>query len=343
MKPNQLPELDHSKKLNSNVRLPRRLRSSAKLRDLVSETSIDIRKLVMPIFVQEGKGIRTQIQSMPGIYRYSPDKELDRELQEISDLGINTVLLFGLPNKKDAFGSQSYDASGIVQQALERIKNLNNDLVIISDVCMCEYTDHGHCGILSTDGKVDNAKTLMSLGRIAVSHARAGADIISPSAMMDDQVSAIRTALDSEGFSSVPIMSYSAKFASSFYGPFREAADSAPSFGDRRTYQMDYRNLRESMKEIELDIQQGADIVMVKPALSYLDVIREARTNFPVPIATYNVSGEYSMIKAAALNGWIDEERAVDEILLSMKRAGADIIITYFAKESASRSKGMKL
>jgi porphobilinogen synthase len=342
MKTDQIPKLDESAKLDPNLELPRRLRSSARLRDLVSETNIDVRKLVMPIFVQEGKAVRAEIKSMPGIYRYSPDKELDREIQEISDLGISAVLLFGLPAKKDAVGSESYNPKGVVQQALHRIKNLNEDLIVISDVCMCEYTDHGHCGLLSTSGKIDNARTISSLGKIAVSHARAGADMVAPSAMMDDQVMAVRTALDSEGFSSIPIMAYSSKFASSFYGPFREAANSAPSFGDRRTYQMDSRNIREAMKEIELDIRQGADIVMVKPALPYLDVISEARKRFTVPIATYNVSGEYSMVKAASLNTWIDEAGVVIEILASMKRAGADIIITYFAKDFASRSKGSK-
>jgi porphobilinogen synthase len=342
MKTDRLQELDASKKFNPNIELPRRLRSSSRLRDFVSETNIDPGKLVMPIFVQEGSGVRAEIKSMPGICRYSPDEELDREIQEISDLGINAVLLFGLPTKKDAVGSESYDPKGVVQQALKRIRNLSEDLIVITDVCMCEYTNHGHCGLLSPSGKIDNERTIYSLGKIAVSHARAGADIVAPSAMMDDQVMAIRTALDSEGLSSIPIMSYSSKFASSFYGPFREAADSAPSFGDRGTYQMDSRNIREAMKEIELDIRQGADIVMVKPALSYLDVISEARKKFNVPIATYNVSGEYSMVKAASLNGWVQEEGVVKEILLSMKRAGADIIITYFAKFFASKFSGAK-
>ncbi len=321
----------------STAQQPRRLRSTAKLRSLVSETFVDNGHIVMPIFVQEGRGLKQKIDSMPGIFRYSPDIELDKEIEELTNAGINTVLLFGLPRKKDAVGSDAYNPDGVVQQAIMRIKNLNEDVVIICDVCMCEYTEHGHCGILNGRGEVDNQKTLGYLTRIAEAQASAGADIVAPSAMMDDQVASIRAALDTSGFKSVPIMSYSSKFASAFYGPFREAADSAPKFGDRKSYQMDSRNIREALRETELDVDQGADILMVKPALPYLDVISAVRQKFNLPLATYNVSGEYSMVKAAAMNGWIDEERAVDEILHSMRRAGADIIITYFAKQYARR------
>lgn len=320
---------------------PRRLRSSSNLRELVSETKIDVGHLVMPIFVQEGERVKSEIQSMPGIHRYSPDKELEKEMETISNLGINSVLLFGLPKRKNASGTEAYSPTGVVQKALESIKNLNQSTVVICDVCMCEYTDHGHCGILR-EGVVDNAMTIATLGKIAVAQARAGADIVAPSSMMDDQVAAIRSALDSEGFQNVPIMSYSSKFSSAFYGPFREAANSSPQFGDRRTYQMDPRNSREAMREIALDIKQGADIVMVKPALAYLDVISAARRKFNVPLAAYNVSGEYSMVKAASLNGWIDERRAIEEILNSIGRAGADIIISYFAKQYASYSREAK-
>lgn len=291
----------------------------------------------MPIFVQEGSGLKQKIQSMPGIYRYSPDKELDKEIEELTRVGISSVLLFGLPKKKDSVGSGAYDPDGVVQQAVRRIKNLDEDVIVICDVCMCEYTDHGHCGILNHKGVVQNEKTISYLGRIAEEQAKAGADIVAPSAMMDDQVGSIRTALDADGFESVPIMSYSSKFASAFYGPFREAVDSAPQFGDRKSYQMDWRNIREALRETQLDVDQGADILMVKPALPYLDVIGAVRQRFAQPIAAYNVSGEYSMIKAAAMNGWIDEDKVVDEVLHSIRRAGADIIITYFAKQYASK------
>ncbi len=292
----------------------------------------------MPIFVREGNAIKEKIDSMPGIFRYSPDKELDKEIEEISNAGINAVLLFGLPNTKDALGSEAYNPDGVVQQAVRRIKSIREDMIVACDVCMCEYTDHGHCGILSVRGEVENDKTIEQLGRIAVSQAMAGADIVAPSAMMDNQVAAIRKALDLNGFGSLPIMSYSSKFASAFYGPFREAAGSTPKFGDRYSYQMDPRNLREALRETKLDVEQGADILMVKPALSYLDVLSALRREFTLPVAAYNVSGEYSMIKAASINGWIDEERIVDEILNSIRRAGADIIITYFAKEYLTRT-----
>jgi porphobilinogen synthase len=291
----------------------------------------------MPLFVKEGERIREEINSMPDIFRLSPDEMLDRETLELKALGIRAVLVFGLPARKDSVGSEAYNDKGIVQQAVRRIKQVDPELVIISDVCMCEYTDHGHCGVLDQRGYVRNDETTDLLGKIAVSHARAGADVVAPSAMMDYQVLAIRKAIDSGGFESTPIMAYSSKYASSFYGPFREAADSAPSFGDRKAYQMDPRNVREALRETALDVQQGADIIMVKPALPYLDVIRAVREEFDLPLAAYNVSGEYSMIKAAALNGWIDEERVVDETLHSIRRAGADIIITYFSKEFARR------
>lgn len=330
----------HARK--ASVQQPRRLRATAALRSLVSETKIDIDHLVMPIFVQEGSGLKQKIESMPGIYRYSPDKELDKEIEEITRLGINSVLLFGLPKKKDPLGSEAYSQNGVVQQAIRRIKSMNEEVVVICDVCMCEYTDHGHCGILNRKGMVENEKTISYLGRIAETQAKAGADIVAPSAMMDDQVGAIRAALDASGFESTPIMSYSSKFASAFYGPFREAADSTPQFGDRKSYQMDSRNIREALRETQLDVDQGADIIMVKPALPYLDVIRAVRQRFTLPLATYNVSGEYSMIKAAAINGWIDEDRVVDEVLHSMRRAGADIIITYFAKQYAAKINGKK-
>ncbi|HKW03829.1 MAG TPA: porphobilinogen synthase [Nitrososphaerales archaeon] len=312
---------------------PRRLRLSDGIRSLVSENEITPEHLVMPIFVKEGSGIKEEIDSMPGIFRYSPDKSLDQEVNEINDLGIRAVLLFGIPGKKDAFGSESYNRNGVVQSAVRRIKETFPEMVVICDVCMCEYTDHGHCGLLNEQGQVENDKTTDVLGKIAVSQARAGADIVAPSAMMDNQVISIRNALDSSGFANIPIMSYSSKYSSAFYGPFREAASSAPSFGDRKSYQMNSANVREAIRETRLDIEQGADIVMVKPALPYLDVIRAIREKFDLPLAAYSVSGEYSMIKAAALKGWIREEQAVSEALTSIKRAGADIIITYFAKQ----------
>jgi porphobilinogen synthase len=293
----------------------------------------------MPIFVREGNHIKEQIDSMPGIFRFSPDENLDGEIFEIQSLGIGAVLLFGLPNKKDSYGTEAYNENGIVQQAVRRIKQSNTDLAVICDVCMCEYTDHGHCGILNQRGQVENYESIELLGRIAVSQAKAGADIVAPSAMMDDQVLAIREALDSEELESTPIMSYSSKYASSFYGPFREAAGSSPSFGDRKAYQMDPSNVREALRETRIDVEQGADIIMVKPALAYLDVIRAVRGEFDLPLAAYNVSGEYSMIKAAAMNGWVDEDKIVDEVLHSIRRAGADIIITYFAKDFARRWK----
>ncbi len=290
----------------------------------------------MPIFVKEGSGIKEEIESMPGIFRFSPDSSLDAEVSDLEDLGINAVLLFGLPSKKDSSGSEAYNPSGVIQQAVRRIKQMIPEMVVICDVCMCEYTDHGHCGILNGRGYVENDKTAELLGKIALSQARAGADIVAPSAMMDNQVLEIRRALDASGFENTAIMSYSSKYSSAFYGPFREAASSAPSFGDRKSYQMNPPNVREAIREAQMDIEQGADIIMVKPALAYLDVIRAVREKFGLPLAAYNVSGEYAMIKAAALNGWLDGKRAMEETLTAIKRAGADIIITYFAKEFLS-------
>jgi porphobilinogen synthase len=346
MNPSQIAQFEEGRVkefvTTDNNQRPRRLRSSPRIRALVAETSLDIEHLVMPIFVREGTGLREKIDSMPGIFRLSPDKELETEINEISSLGLKTVLLFGIPDKKDLTGSEAYNPSGVVQQAIRRIKAICEDLTVICDVCMCEYTEHGHCGILNSRGAVENDKTLDYLAKIAVSQVEAGADIVAPSAMMDYQVKAIREGLDSSGFGSVPIMSYSSKFASAFYGPFREAAGSAPRFGDRKSYQMDSRNLREAIRETELDVAQGADIIMVKPALPYLDVLSAIRHNFQLPLAAYSVSGEYSMIKAASINGWIDEDRAVEELLYSIRRAGADVIITYFAKQYAAKLKVRK-
>ena len=333
MKQDQVARLESLQANSHSPQKPRRLRANSTIRSLVSETHVDETHFVMPIFVQEGSGIKEKIESMPGIFRYSPDRELDKEIEEISSLGIKSVLLFGIPKSKDPNGSEAYNPNGVVQLAIKRIKGVAEEMIVISDVCMCEYTDHGHCGILSQRGVVENEKTLHYLAKIAASHVEAGADIVAPSAMMDDQVKAIRTALDLGGFDSTPIMSYSSKFASAFYGPFREAAESAPKFGDRRSYQMDPRNLREALRETVLDVEQGADIIMVKPALPYLDIISAVRARFMQPVAAYNVSGEYSMVKAASINGWIDESRIVEEILHSIRRAGADIIITYFAKQ----------
>lgn len=316
---------------------PRRLRRTSSLRSLVAETDVTSRNLVMPIFVREGNGIRETIESMPGVFRFSPDEMLDKEISDITAAGIRAVLLFGLPKKKDPYGSEAFGENSVVQQAVKRIKRQNPDLIVICDVCMCEYTDHGHCGILSPEGEVLNDLTIEYLGKIAVSQARAGADIVAPSAMMDNQVAAIRCTLDEKGFDETAIMAYSTKYASSFYGPFREAAGSAPKFGDRKSYQMDPSNMREALRETRIDVQEGADILMVKPALPYLDIIRAVRDNFDLPLAAYNVSGEYSMIKAATANGWLDERKIVEETLRSIRRAGADIIITYFAKDYASR------
>ncbi|MDU4659119.1 MAG: porphobilinogen synthase, partial [Clostridium butyricum] len=302
----------------------RRLRASSSIRDMVRETTLNSKDFIYPIFVVEGKNIKNEISSMPGNYHYSIDR-LPEVIKSIEEANIAGILLFGIPEHKDACGSEAYNDDGIVQQAVRKIKELNKDLLVITDVCMCEYTSHGHCGIIHGND-VDNDETLEYLDKIAVSHAKAGADMVAPSDMMDGRIGSMRKALDENGFRKVSIMSYSAKYCSAFYGPFREAADSAPQFGDRKTYQMDPANRMEALRETKMDIEEGCDIIMVKPALSYLDVIRECRDNFDMPLAAYNVSGEYSMVKAAAKAGMIDEERVMMEILTSIKRAGADII-----------------
>lgn len=315
----------------------RRLRANENIRALVRETVLTKNDFILPIFVVEGNNIKNEISSMPGVFHYSIDR-LHEIIEEVKNSGIRGVLLFGIPDKKDACGSESFNDNGIVQKAVRKIKEIDNSIYVITDVCMCEYTSHGHCGIL--DGEyVDNDKTLEYLAKISVSHAKAGADMIAPSDMMDGRVAFIRNALDNAGFVKVPIMSYSAKYCSSFYGPFREAADSAPQFGDRKTYQMDPANRNEALRKVNMDIEEGADIIMVKPALSYLDIIREVRDNTSYPVAAYSVSGEYSMIKAASMAGFIDEERVVMEMLTSIKRAGADIIITYYAIYAANKLK----
>ena len=312
----------------------RRLRANSNIRSMVAETSLSANDFILPIFIVEGENIKTEISSMPGCFHYSLDR-LEEIIKEVKDSGVKGVLLFGIPEHKDACGSESFNDNGIVQKAVRKIKEIDSSIYVITDVCMCEYTSHGHCGIL--DGEyVDNDKTLEYLGKISVSHAKAGADMIAPSDMMDGRIGYIRDALDENGFEKVPIMSYSAKYCSSFYGPFREAADSAPQFGDRKTYQMDPSNRREALREVYMDLDEGADIIMVKPALSYLDIIREVRNNIDAPVAAYSVSGEYSMVKAAAQAGFIDEERVVMEMLTSIKRAGADIIITYYAIYAAN-------
>ncbi|WP_022854493.1 porphobilinogen synthase [Thermodesulfatator atlanticus] len=314
---------------------PRRLRRNEQLRSLVRETEISVKHLIYPLFIVEGKGIKEEVPSMPGVYRFSCD-QLKDEIKEVLDLGIPAVILFGIPAQKDEIGSQAYAKRGVVQQAIATIKKEAPELVVVTDVCLCEYTSHGHCGIIK-NGEVDNDLTLEQLARTAVSHAKAGAEMVAPSDMMDGRVARIREALDEAGFSHIPIMSYAVKYCSSFYGPFRDAAESAPQFGDRRSYQMDPANVREALREASLDVEEGADILMVKPALPYLDVISRLRAEFNHPIAAYQVSGEYAMIKAAGRLGWLDEERAMLESLLSIRRAGADIIITYFAKEVAKK------
>lgn len=315
----------------------RRLRRTPALRNLVRETRVTPADLIAPLFVQQGQGARHEISSMPGQYRFSPDTAV-QEARELAALGVNAVILFGIPDSKDAVGSGAYDDNGPVPRTIRDLKAALPECVVIADVCACEYTDHGHCGILHGHD-VDNDATLPLLARAAQCYARAGADIIAPSDMMDGRIAAIRGGLDAEGFTHTPIMSYAAKFAGAWYGPFRDAADSAPSFGDRRAYQMDAGNRLEAQREIEIDLAEGADMIMVKPALFCLDIIREARDRCDVPICAYNVSGEYGMIKAAAERGWIDEERLVDETLLSIKRAGADLIITYHAREWAARQR----
>jgi len=311
----------------------RRLRRNEALRALIRETKVEIGDLIYPLFVVEGNKIKQEISSMPGQYRLSSDL-LPKEAEEIARLGIPAIILFGIPQKKDEVGSSAYHPKGVIQQSIRAIKKATPDLLVITDVCLCEYTSHGHCGVV-VDGYVDNDKTLELLAKTALSHVEAGADMVAPSDMMDGRVKAIRQMLDGNGFQNIPVMAYAAKYASAFYGPFREAAESAPQFGDRRSYQMDPSNWREALREVEQDIAEGADIVMVKPALPYLDVIRKVRDTFNHPLAAYSVSGEYAMVKAAAQQGWLDEKRIVLEMLTAIKRAGADIIITYYAKEAA--------
>jgi porphobilinogen synthase len=301
---------------------------------MVRESHVDVKDLIYPLFVVEGHNLRQEVTSMPGVFRYSPDL-LPRELDEVAGLGIPAVLLFGIPQKKDEVGSAAYDPEGVIQKAIQAIKSSTPELVVVTDVCLCEYTDHGHCGIV-TDGYVDNDRTLELLAEMAVSHAEAGADIVAPSDMMDGRVGIIREALDENGFEHIPILSYAVKYASAFYGPFREAAESAPRFGDRRSYQMDPANWREVLREVEQDIAEGADLILVKPALAYLDVIQRVRLAVDCPVVAYNVSGEYAMVKAAAQQGWADERQMVAEILTAIKRAGADLIVTYHAREAAS-------
>lgn len=312
----------------------RRLRRTEKLRAMVRETTLSVEDLIYPLIAIHGSKVKKEVASMPGVFQLSVEN-LVREAEKAYTCGVPAVLLFGVPEKKDSLGTDAYSDDGIVQKAVSALKEKLPDLVVITDVCMCEYTDHGHCGVIGGDGTVNNDATIELLARSAVSHARAGADIIAPSDMMDGRVMAIRDALDEEGFHHIPVMSYAAKYASSFYGPFRDAAESTPQFGDRRSYQMDPPNVREAIREVSLDIEEGADIIMVKPALAYLDVISLVRERFDVPVAAYNVSGEYSLVKAAAEKGWIEEERIVMELLTGIKRAGADLIITYHASDVA--------
>lgn len=315
------------------VRRPRRLRQNEILRAMVRETEINVRDLIYPFFVIHGKGIKNPVPSMPGVYQLSIDN-LVKEAAEVVAAGIPAVILFGIPAEKDEIASGAYDPKGIVQEAVRALKRFYPQLLVITDVCLCEYTSHGHCGLVD-DGQILNDPTLDLIARTALSHVEAGADIVAPSDMMDGRVGAIRRLLDKEGFTNTPIMAYAAKYASAFYGPFREAAASAPQFGDRRSYQMDPANSDEALREVELDLQEGADIIMVKPALPYLDIIRRVKDTFNAPLAAYQVSGEYAMLKAAAANGWLDEEKTVLETLTAIKRAGADLIITYYALDVA--------
>ena len=315
------------------IHRPRRLRRNENLRRMTRETHLRVDDLIMPLFIVPGTGVENPIGAMPGIAQLSVDRAVE-ECQQIRDLGIPGVILFGIPDEKDAVGSDAYNDNGIIQRALRALKEEVPGLTLITDVCLCEYTDHGHCGLIKGND-VENDATLELLVKESLSHVRAGADMVAPSDMMDGRVGAIRQALDREGFPHIPIMAYAAKFASGFYGPFREAAESTPQFGDRRSYQMDPANGDEALREVALDIEEGADIVMVKPALPYLDIIRRVKEKFGYPLAAYNVSGEYAMLKAAALNGWLDEERVMLEALTSIRRAGADLILTYFAKDAA--------
>lgn len=312
---------------------PRRLRKREELRGMIRETSLSVKDLIYPMFVIHGKGIKREISSMPGIYQMSTEHLL-KEVKEIYKLGIRGIILFGIPEKKDAIASEAYNDDGVVQNAIRSIRKDVPDMVVITDVCLCEYTDHGHCGIVQ-DGVILNDPTLELLAKMALSHAKAGVDIVAPSDMMDGRVAAIRKVLDNNQYQDIPILSYAVKYASGFYEPFREAAESAPKFGNRKSYQMDPANSLEAVREARLDIKEGADIIMVKPALAYLDIIYRLKKEFDLPVAAYNVSGEYSMIKAASQKGWLDEERIMIEVLLSIKRAGADMILTYFAKDVA--------
>jgi porphobilinogen synthase len=315
------------------VHRPRRLRKTELLRGLVRETRLSAASFIYPMFVCPGSGVRQEVGSMPGVFQQSADRVAE-DCLEVENLGIPGVILFGLPETKDPRGASSLRKDGVVQRAIEAIRKAKLSLLVITDVCLCEYTDHGHCGVIEND-EVANDATLAILAEQSLSHARAGADIVAPSDMMDGRVAAIRKKLDENNFQDLPILSYAAKYCSGFYGPFREAADSAPQFGDRRSYQMDPANVREALKEVALDLEEGADMIMIKPALPYLDVIQSVRQQFSVPVAAYNVSGEYAMVKAAALNGWLDEKRAALEILTGVQRAGADIILTYHAKDAA--------
>ncbi len=320
-------------------RRPRRLRGSDHLRSMVRETHLRRDDLIMPVFIADGENIRQEIPSMPGIFQYSLD-EVDRELEALAQAGVFRIILFGIPPTKDSVGSDACDDKGIIQRALRHIRAQDDRFYLITDVCFCEYTDHGHCGVVRDDGTLDNDATLLNLQKQAVSHARAGADMLAPSGMIDGMIGAMRGALDEVGRHDLPIMSYAVKYASAFYGPFRDAVDSSPQFGDRRAYQMDPANAREARVEAALDVAEGADLLMVKPALSYLDVIADIRRHFDLPLACYNVSGEYSLVKAAAAKGWVDEQALAKEKLLSMKRAGADIILTYFARDLAPHLDG---
>jgi porphobilinogen synthase len=323
-------------RLGAGPRRPRRLRRTATLRELVRETTLEPSDFVYPLFVVPGEDVRRPVQSMPGIDQVSVDL-LAGESRELQALGVKAVILFGIPSSKDPHGLESYAEDGVVQRAISALKHASADLVVMTDVCLCEYTDHGHCGLLDDEGYVLNDETLETLRRIAVSHAEAGADVVAPSGMIDGMVGAIREALDEEGLQRVAILSYAVKYASAFYGPFREAAEGAPAFGDRRSHQMDPGNAREALREVALDVEEGADALLVKPALGYLDVVRSVRERFPeLPLAAYNVSGEYAMLKAAAANGWLDERTAVLEVLTGIRRAGADLVVTYHAKDAAA-------
>ncbi|MBM2823281.1 MAG: hemB [Thermoleophilia bacterium] len=323
-------------RLSPGAQRPRRLRRTAALRDLVRESTLAPDDLVYPLFVVSGQDVRSPVASMPGVNQLSVDR-LEAEARELGALGIKAVLLFGIPSAKDPLGLESYADDGVVQQAIRTLKDASPELVVMTDVCMCEYTDHGHCGLLADDGSVLNDETLEILGRIAVSHGEAGADVVAPSGMIDGMVGAIRSALDADGLEQVAILSYAVKYASAFYGPFRDAAEGAPAFGDRKSHQMDPANAREALREAALDVEQGADALMVKPALGYLDVVRSVHERFPeLPLAAYNVSGEYAMVKAAAANGWLDERSVVLEVLTGIRRAGADLVVTYHAKDAAA-------